>query len=105
MLLIAILLIWAFSLSGWAVDFFFLRAKLRVVIDADALQDLALNVAMGETTTKAQYETLRELLHISGEKPKKVGWAQFWNAWVSVVWIYLTTPLVGTVIFLLLWSW
>src|SRR5215204_4446808 len=40
----ALLLIWGFSLSGLAVDYFFLKAKFRVVNDVNALKDLGLPV-------------------------------------------------------------
>jgi hypothetical protein len=100
----AILLIWGFSLSGLAVDYFFLRAKFRVVNDVNALKDLALSIATGKTIPEAEYDALRDLLHISGEKVKTVRGPQFLNAFVSVIWVYLSTPLLAVVVLYLLWS-
>jgi hypothetical protein len=104
MLAVALLLIWGLSLSGLAVDYFFLRAKFRVVKDANDLKDLALRVARGKNLGDAEYATLRELLQISGEKPKSVRGPQFWNAWFSVVWIYLATPILGIAVLFIMWS-
>jgi hypothetical protein len=105
MLLAAVLLVCGFSLIGLVVDFFFLRAKFRVVNDTNDLWDLALRVATGKTTIEAEeaeYNTLRDLLHISGEKPVKVYGAQFYDAWVSVIWIYLSSPLLAAAVLYLL---
>jgi hypothetical protein len=63
LLLAAVLLVCGFSLCGLVVDFFFLRAKFRVVNDTNDLWDLALRVATGKTTIEAEeaeYDTLRE---------------------------------------------
>jgi hypothetical protein len=104
MLLVLLLLIWGFSLCGFVVDFYFLRAKARVVNDTNELQDLALDIVLGKTSVEAEYDKLRELLHISGETTKKVPWPQLRNAWASVVWIYLASPLLGATIVYVLWS-
>jgi len=95
MLSAAVLLVCGFSLCGLAIDYFFLRAKFRVVNDANDLEDLALRVAMGKTTAEAEYDRLQELLHISGERPGKVQMAQFYDAWASIIWIYLASPLLA----------
>ena len=93
MLFAAVLLVCGFSLCGLAVDFFFLRAKFRVVNDANELTDLALRVATGKTTIEAEYDRLQELLRNSGERPEKVRGELFYDAWVSIIWIYITSPL------------
>jgi hypothetical protein len=95
MLTAAVLLVCGFSLCGLAVDFFFLRANFRVINDANDLGDLALRFAMGKTTMEAEYDRLQELLRNSGEKPAKVRGAQFYDAWASVIWIYLASPLLA----------
>jgi hypothetical protein len=104
MLLVAVVLVFGFSLCGLAVDFFFLRAKFRVVHDANDLKDLALRVAAGKTNIETEYDVLQELLHISGEKPKKVRGAQFRHAWASVIWIYLTSPILALAVLYVLWG-
>jgi hypothetical protein len=104
MLLVAVLLVCGFSVCGLVVDFFFLTAKYRVVNDADALMDLALRVATGKTNIEAEYNVLRELLHISGEKPKKVPMAQLLQAGSSIALIYLISPVLAVFVLYLLWT-
>lgn len=103
-LLAALLLTAGFSLTGVAVDYFFLQAKFRVVNDVNALKDLALGNATGGDVTGTSYDSLRELLHISGEKAGTVRGPQFRNAFLPVLWIYLPTPLLALAVLLLLWT-
>jgi hypothetical protein len=103
MLFAGMLLVCGFSLCGLVVDFFFLRAKFRVINDTNELQDLALGVATGNRTIETEYHRLRELLHISGERAGKVQWAQlFYDAWASVIWIYLASPLLAIAVLFVL---
>jgi hypothetical protein len=103
-LVLLLVLIWGFSLCGLVSDFRFLQAKFRVVDDSNELHDLALNLALDKTRAEAEYDKLMDLLHISGEKTERERGPQFFYAFWSVAWIYLTTPLLGTAIILYLWS-
>ena len=104
MLVAVVLLILGFSLMGALVDYFFLRAKARVVNDSNKLEDLALKISTGKACVEARYEELRELLHVSGESTEKVSWAQLRQTLEFVIWIYLITPVLSVAIACFLWS-
>jgi hypothetical protein len=103
-LIAAIVAIVAFSLCGVVVDYFFIKAKARVVNDTNALQDLALEIAIGKTSVEDQHDKLRDLLHNSGESNKPVPPHQIVSALRSVVLIYVISLFIGSAIVRLLWS-
>ncbi|HEX2027456.1 MAG TPA: hypothetical protein VHF25_05600 [Nitriliruptorales bacterium] len=98
-LLAVLLLVWGFSACAALVDLGFVRAKLRVVIDSDALSDLALELSLDQANLSDVSDLLRDLLHNSGESSKPVPRRRVVQAVGFLVPLYLATPLVVTAIY------
>lgn len=64
---IALILITGFTVCAAALDFHFLRSKLRVVDTKEELVDLALHLASGATLEEWRGRPLALLLHNAGE--------------------------------------
>jgi len=103
---LALALIWGFSICAFIIDRGFLRSKIQVVIAKDKLVDISQQLAAGANNT--QFNELSVLLHNSGEDPTfpfksdvhKYLWS--WSGAGSVLILYAITPIVGTIISVLL---
>lgn len=86
-----------FSLLAFLMDINYRRRQLRVVDAANALANLALNIATGEAIER---EELRGLLQIAGESGRRIEPRTMWRARLAIMGFYSLTPLVAALLYL-----
>jgi hypothetical protein len=85
---VALILITGFTVCAAALDFHFLRSKLRVVDTKEELVDLALHLAAGAALEDWQGRPLRQLLYNAGEHKlplRPLDYPSPWPIWLLYI--------------------
>lgn len=98
-LIALIMLIWGFSICGYAIDINLSHRKLRVVEASNRLYILALDLALGKVQYNQAHHDLDALLTNAGESLIHVPRRLFWYNALWIAPIYLGTPIIASIIY------